>query len=175
MSWTAALPAIASFLGGPVGGLAAAGVQFLADKLGAKEATVDAIKSTLQGWTPEQLLAQKKLDLEFQMFAMDNGIKIDLAQIEANKEESRTGAALGGWKGLFIAGWRPAVGWICAMSLFYAAILEPAARFIAAVVFGYKGVFPVIDTFLTLQVLFGILGLGAMRTREKEKKVEHFR
>ena len=35
----------------------------------------------------------------------------------------------------------------------------------------YKGEFPVIDTSITMQVLLGMLGLGAMRTREKEKGV----
>ncbi len=165
MSWTQALPAIATFLGGPVGGLAAAGVQFLADKLGAKEATVDAIKETLQGWSPDQILRGKAIDIDFQKFAMENGIKIQLAQIAVNVEEAKHFS-------LFVAGWRPAVGWICAAGLCYAAILEPAARFTAAVMFDYKGAFPVIDTFLTLQVLFGILGLGAMRTREKEKSAE---
>ena len=164
MSWTTALPAIATFLGGPVGGMAAAAIQFLAEKLGAKEATVEAIKETLQGWTPEQIIAAKKIDLEFQMFAMDHSIKLDLAQIAVNVEEAKH-------PNVFVAGWRPAVGWICAAALGYAAILEPVARFTAKVVFGYGGDFPEVDTFLTLQVLGGILGLGAMRMREKEKGV----
>ncbi len=72
---------------------------------------------------------------------------------------------------LLVSGWRPAVGWVCGAAFAYAAILEPLARFVAAVAFGYKGAFPAIDTALTMQVLFGILGLGAMRMREKEKGV----
>jgi hypothetical protein len=60
---------------------------------------------------------------------------------------------------------------VCGFAFAYAAILEPVARFVAAVMFGYKGAFPAIDTALTIQVLFGILGLGAMRMREKEKGV----
>ena len=90
----------------------------------------------------------------------------DLAkgQIGINQEEAKSTR-------LFVSGWRPFVGWVCGMAFFYAAILEPLARFVAAVGFGYKGAFPVIDTALTIQVLFGILGLGAMRMREKEKGV----
>lgn len=72
---------------------------------------------------------------------------------------------------LFVSGWRPWIGWVCGAAFTYAAVIEPVARFIAAVAFGYKGAFPVIDTWLTVQVLFGILGLGALRTREKEKGV----
>ena len=43
-------------------------------------------------------------------------------------------------------------------------------RFIATMN-DYKGTFPVIDTSITMQVLLGMLGLGMMRTREKEKGV----
>ena len=165
MSWTNALPAIAQFITGPAGGIAAAGIQFLADKLGAKEATVDAIKSTLQGWTPEQLLKAKEIDTEFQKFAMDNGIKIQLAQIAVNVEEAKSS----NW---FVSGWRPACGWVGAFALLYAAILEPFARFIAVVGFNYTGMFPSIDTSITMQVLFGLLGLGAYRTVEKVRGAE---
>lgn len=165
MSWTTVLPAIASFLAGPAGGLAAAGVTFLAEKLGAKEATVDSIKETLQGWTPEQLLEGKRIDIEFQKFAMDNGIKIDLAQIKVNEEQAKST----NW---FVAGPRPYIMWICGTAFAYATILEPIMRFVAKVIFGYTGEFPLIDTQLTLQVMLGLLGLGWMRTREKEKGVE---
>lgn len=167
MAWQTALPAIAGFLGGPVGALAAIGIQFLADKLGAKEATVDAIKETLQGWTPEQINRAKEIDLEFQKFAMEHGIKIDLAQIEVNKVEA-------GSDDKFVRRWRPFVGWVGGLAFAYATILEPVARFIAKVVFGYEGEFPGIDTNLTMQVLLGLLGLGFLRTREKEKYVSRY-
>jgi hypothetical protein len=85
-------------------------------------------------------------------------------QLQINQEEARSGS-------LFVSGWRPAVGWVCGLAFAYAAVIEPMARFAASVGFGYSGSFPVIDTALTMQVLFGILGLGALRTREKEKQV----
>ena len=67
----------------------------------------------------------------------------------------------------FTRRWRPAVGWVGVIALGYASILEPVGRFIAQVMFGYGGAFPVIDTDLTLQVLLGLLGLGAMRSFDK--------
>jgi len=84
-------------------------------------------------------------------------------QLEINKIEA-------GHKSIFVAGWRPFVGWVCGFSLAYVAILEPLMRFIASLN-GYTGEFPVIDTNLTMQVLLGMLGLVAARTREKEKGV----
>ena len=91
----------------------------------------------------------------------------DLAklQIQTNIEEAKST----NW---WVAGWRPAIGWVCGAGLAYAALVEPFARFAAKVWFGYTGDFPVIDTDLTLQILMGMLGLGAMRSVEKVKNVE---
>jgi hypothetical protein len=94
----------------------------------------------------------------------------DLAklQIQTNIEEAKST----NW---WVAGWRPAIGWVCGAGLAYAALVEPFARFAAKVWFGYSGDFPVIDTNLTLQILMGMLGLGAMRSVEKVKNAEGHR
>lgn len=68
----------------------------------------------------------------------------------------------------FVSGWRPFVGWVGGLGLAYAAILEPVARFVAAVGFHYTGAFPVLDTTITMQLLFGLLGLGTMRSYDKK-------
>jgi hypothetical protein len=88
----------------------------------------------------------------------------DLAklQIQVNIEEAKSV----NW---FVAAWRPFIGWTCGFGLAYAALIEPFARFVANVAFGYTGEFPVIDTNLTMQILMGMLGLGAMRSVEKIK------
>jgi hypothetical protein len=72
---------------------------------------------------------------------------------------------------LFVSGWRPYIGWVCGFALAYVSLIEPVLRFTAAIGFGYDGDFPHIDTDITLQILLGMLGLGAMRTSEKFKKV----
>lgn len=156
------LPAISTFIAGPAGTLAGAGVEWLAGRLGAKESTVESIKQTLSGMTPDQMIAIKKLDIEFQEFCLDNGIKLDLAQIQVNIEEAKS-------ESLFKSGGRPACIWIGSAALGYVSILEPIMRFIAQVIFSYKGGFPVIDTSITMQVLFGLLGLGAMRSYDKKQ------
>lgn len=70
----------------------------------------------------------------------------------------------------FVSGWRPFVGWVGGLGLAYAAILEPVARFVAAVGFHYTGAFPVLDTTITMQLLFGLLGLGTMRSYDKKNR-----
>ena len=154
-------PTILGFLTGPAGGLAGAGLQWLAAKFGAKDSTVDAIKEALNGTKPEDVIALRKLDIEFQEFCMANAIKVDLAQIDVNKEEAKSSS-------LFVAGWRPWIGWICGNALLYVAIIEPIARFIATM-YGYTGTFPTIDTSLTMQVLLGMLGLAGLRSYDKKQ------
>lgn len=95
---------------------------------------------------------------------LDADVKIAIAQMGINQEEAKNPR-------LWVSGWRPCVGWVGAAGLAYAAIIEPLARFVAAVA-GYTGAFPVLDTTITMQILFAILGVGVLRTREKEKGVE---
>jgi hypothetical protein len=72
---------------------------------------------------------------------------------------------------LFVSGWRPFVGWICGFSLLYVELIEPILRFIAKVCFHYQGDFPLINTELTMQLLFGLLGLAWARSFDKLKGV----
>lgn len=82
-------------------------------------------------------------------------------QLDINKVEAAS-------ESLFVSGGRPFVIWVGGFGLAYAAILEPLLRFTAAVGFGYTGVFPAIDTTITLQVLGGLLGLGYLRSKDKQ-------
>lgn len=90
--------------------------------------------------------------------------QLAVSQIDVDKVEAAN-------TNVFVSGWRPYVGWVCGTALAYAAIFDPLLRFVAEVGFGYKGAFPTIDTTITMQVLFGLLGLGAMRSYEKKNGV----
>jgi hypothetical protein len=107
--------------------------------------------------------AAEKAKLEMAAALQSQDFQLAIEQIRVNVEEAKST----NW---FVAGWRPCVGWLGAVALGYAAIFEPLARFVALVGFGYKGPFPVLDTTITMQILFGILGLGAFRTVEKVRK-----
>ncbi len=84
-----------------------------------------------------------------------------LGQLEINKEEAKSSSP-------FVAGARPFILWTCGVSFGYAALVEPIARFVSTVMFGYNGPFPAIDTNLTMQVMMGLLGLGALRSWDKK-------
>jgi hypothetical protein len=87
------------------------------------------------------------------------------AQTDINKEEAKST----NW---FVAGARPFILWICGFAMLYCTLLEPILRFVATVIYGYTGPFPIIDSNFTMQVMFGILGLGAYRSYEKIKNAE---
>jgi hypothetical protein len=130
-----------------------------------------AAQSLIERFFPDP---EKKAAAQLELLRMQqNGdlaqlaAETDLAklQIQVNLEEAKST----NW---FVAGWRPGIGWVCGAALAYAALIEPLARFVAKVWFGYSGEFPVISTDLTLQILMGLLGLGAMRSIEKIKGSE---
>ena len=130
-----------------------------------------AAQSLIERFFPDP---EKKAAAQLELLKMQqNGelaqlaAETDLAklQLQVNVEEAKST----NW---FVAGWRPGIGWVCGAGLAYASLIEPFARFIAKVWFGYTGEFPVISTDLTLQILMGMLGLGAMRSVEKIKSSE---
>ena len=66
-------------------------------------------------------------------------------------------------KSLFVAGWRPFVGWVCGVGLAYNVII--------AQILGIWFTVPEVDPSLLTPVLLGMLGLGGMRSYEKTKNV----
>jgi hypothetical protein len=79
-------------------------------------------------------------------------------QLDINKQEAAS-------QSIFVAGWRPAIGWICGVGLLCATLM-PLLVWIASL-FGFHGSPPSIDTGTLLTLLMSLLGLGAMRTTEK--------
>lgn len=90
----------------------------------------------------------------------------DLAkgQLEVNKTEAAH-------KSLFVAGWRPAVGWTCCLGMASNFLVIPMTNFALALT-GSAIVVPLLDTGEMMPVLMGMLGLGAMRTYEKKQGVQ---
>ena len=73
--------------------------------------------------------------------------QVAAAQSATNTAEATTG-------NLFLAGWRPFIGWICGFGFLYS-VVQPLLKL------------PPIDTSTLQAILFGLLGLGTMRTAEK--------
>ena len=87
----------------------------------------------------------------------------NMAQIEVNKAEATH-------KSIFVAGWRPSVGWVCSLAMLYHFILAPMIQFGFALG-GVEQALPEFDFSQLSTLLMGMLGLGGLRTFEKMKGV----
>lgn len=113
------------------------------------------IRQAITGSLP----AEKQAEITQKLLELED--KAREAQTNINMEEAKS-------ESVFVAGWRPFVGWVGGFSLAYAAILEPFMTWTARL-YGSTVIFPVIDTTITMQILFGLLGLGAMRSVDKSQ------
>jgi len=96
----------------------------------------------------------------------------DLAQVQAELqmavEQIKVNAVEAASSSFYKSGWRPAVGWVCVIGLVYSAV---GANFFN-IFLQYMGLpaLPPTDTQTLLTLLFGMLGLGYYRTKEKLAK-----
>ena len=95
---------------------------------------------------------------------LDADTKMALGQIAVNQVEASSPS-------LFVSGWRPFVGWICGFAFAFKFVLGPLMAMLLTAA-GYPVVLPVMDFTEMSTILLGMLGLGALRTVEKVKKVE---
>ena len=86
-----------------------------------------------------------------------------LAQIEVNAKEAAN-------PNLFVSGWRSCVGWACAGGFIYATAGEVLLTWLSGIN-GWPPP-PKVDTDTLTTVLYGMLGLGTLRTYEKVKGAE---
>jgi hypothetical protein len=84
-------------------------------------------------------------------------------QIEVNRAEATNPS-------IFVAGWRPAVGWVCAAAMGYQFVARPFIAFAFAAWGHQLPDLPGIDGQLW-ELLAGMLGLGGLRSFEKVKGV----
>ena len=78
----------------------------------------------------------------------------DLAQIELNKVEAQH-------RNMFVAGWRPFIGWVCGVGLINMFLVNPWIQWITT----RPG--PNLPKDIIMELVFALLGLGTLRTIEK--------
>lgn len=105
-------------------------------------------------------LEQEALKLQGQLQELDQALM--LAQIKVNEVEASNPSK-------FVSGWRPAVGWICALGLGAQYILFPVASWLLPIIGRPDIKLPVMDIADLYPLLFGMLGFGALRTYEGVK------
>ncbi len=116
--------------------------------------------------TGEKIIDPNELkQLEFKLLELETGLLNKQAEINNTEAKSSN---------LFVAGWRPFIGWVCGVALAYAFIGQPILEWIVE----WKGLDvepPWIETEITMELVLAMLGLGSLRTFEKFKDVENNR
>lgn len=103
----------------------------------------------------------KVMELAAQAEARDN--EIALAQADINKTEASH-------SNLFVAGWRPFIGWTGGVALAYTWMVAPFLQFVFRL-FGNDVPMPALDPDAIWPIIAAMLGLGTMRSFEKSKGV----
>ncbi len=113
----------------------------------------------LNRWFPDP--AEKaKAEMEMMQLLQTQEMQVILAQLQVNAMEAQH-------QSIFVAGWRPFVGWICGLAFAFSTMIHPMLAW-----YGRSRGWPApptLDADLMLYVLGGMLGLGGFRSLEKVK------
>lgn len=104
--------------------------------------------------TPEEKKAAETLLLKIQQ-------EPDRWQAEINKIEAAH-------RSIFVAGWRPFIGWVCGFALAWKFLGEPIFTWVVTL-YHLPVTPPVINTGELISIIFALLGLGGIRSWEKAR------
>lgn len=102
---------------------------------------------------------QDQAKLQLLTLAQNGELAKITGQLGVNTEEAKNSS-------VFVAGWRPYIGWVCGSALAFQFILRPLITWISALS-GHPVAPPSLDMADLFTLLFGMLGLGAMRSYDK--------
>jgi hypothetical protein len=111
---------------------------------------------------------KERIELELEGKRIDQAT--DLAQMEVNKTEAQN-------QNLFVAGWRPAIGWVGAAAMAYQFLIYPLLVWswtwmqAEQIVPQEVKPPPMLDTEALWVILSGMLGIAGMRSFEKTRGV----
>lgn len=109
--------------------------------------------------------ARARAEAELHKQLVDIAAEESRGQLAINQEEARHSS-------IFVAGWRPFIGWVCGISLAYAFVIRPTIVW-AVMNFApqHIGNIPDFPMDYLMELLCAMLGLGSLRTFEKIKRV----
>lgn len=91
---------------------------------------------------------------------------LQLAQMQTDINKVEAGS-----DSFFKSGWRPFIGWVCGLGLMYQFLFRPLMTFLLMVAEVKVQTLPALELDTLMTLLFGLLGLGTLRTAEKLKGV----
>ena len=116
--------------------------------------------------------ANKKLDVQeakdaakaaIETMQVSGELQKVLGQLAVNQEEAKS-------QSVFVAGWRPFIGWVCGSALAYYYVAQPFLVW-GLSVFNINTTMPTLDVGELMTLLIGMLGLAGMRSYDKTQEV----
>lgn len=107
--------------------------------------------------------AKARAEAEYQRALLD-------AVVAGDAEQRGVNAAEAGHRSMFVAGWRPAIGWVCTFALFFQYFIRPFWSWALAVWWPDAPIPPSLDGMLW-ELVMGMLGMGGLRSFEKIRGV----
>lgn len=101
-------------------------------------------------------------ELELMKITQSGELQLTLAQLAINLKEAEHST-------VFVAGWRPFVGWTCGFGLAYQTVFHNILEWIS-VINGWP-LPPAVDSDVLIYTLGGLLGIAGLRTYEKKNGV----
>ena len=120
------------------------------------QALIPAVSGILDKFIPDADTKQK-LSFELATMADERAQELALAQLEVLKADAQ-----GNW---FQSSWRPLIGWISGLSLGINYMVAPIAA-------GFGVAIPQADMSVMMPLMFGMLGIGGMRSWDKAKRTD---
>ncbi len=110
----------------------------------------------------DKFVADKDLKVKLAHELEKEIISLNRTQIELNKVEASH-------ENVFVAGWRPFIGWACGIALVYHFLIEPIIQYIL-IINGSDFATPEFDFSQLSTIVMAMLGMSGLRTFEKVKK-----
>ena len=103
-----------------------------------------------------------ELEQEGNLAELGAMVELNKAQADINRQEAAHDS-------LFVAGWRPFIGWTCGLGVFWQFVGLPLASFAIVTFSDDKIALPSIPAESLFELVFAMLGMGGLRTFEKLK------
>jgi len=132
-------------------------LQTIAGKLlgGAAAEPIEAVGKVLDG-----LFTSDEERLDRQALLARLAQQPALAQIELNKVEAAH-------RSIFVAGWRPFIGWVCGAALAYNFVVRDLVAWVLLNSGAHASLPPALQMEQLLTIVLSLLGLAGMRSLEK--------
>lgn len=134
--------------------------------MGIWDTVINPIVSIINKVIPDKAAAAAAV-AQLQQLQLQGALNEELTQLQSvTSDQSAINKAEATNPSAFVAGWRPMIGWVCAIALGSQYIVRPLVMWGFSVAHQPIPALPGIDDNLW-QLMFGMLGMGALRSYDK--------